>query len=132
LHRDRDSQGFAPLKKDARDGGAVAGRTRLDIEQQSGKPVVTSANSKALPGKERKKPSKKLPEALKNPEAFVASCDYCGAAPGEISGRTGETVSALYECAQCDQLYCDQCSYFSSADQVQRCLRCENTVEKLT
>lgn len=132
LHRDRDSQGFAPLKKDARDGGAVAGRTRLDIEQQSGKPVVTSANSKALPGKERKKPSKKLPEALKNPEAFVARCDYCGAAPGEISGRTEETVSALFECTKCNQLYCDQCSYFSSADQVQRCLRCENTVEKLT
>lgn len=26
LHRDRDSQGMAPLKKNAKDGGAVAGR----------------------------------------------------------------------------------------------------------
>jgi prophage antirepressor-like protein len=36
LHRDRDSQGFEPLKKDAKDGGAVAGRTRKDIEAQAG------------------------------------------------------------------------------------------------
>lgn len=35
LHRDRDSQGMAPLKKDAQDGGAVAGRTRKDIEGQT-------------------------------------------------------------------------------------------------
>ena len=28
LHRDRDSVGMTPLKKDAKDGGAVAGRTR--------------------------------------------------------------------------------------------------------
>jgi prophage antirepressor-like protein len=53
LHRDRDSQGFEPLKKDARDGGAVAGRTRRDIEEQSGTPVVSSANFKEL--KHRKK-----------------------------------------------------------------------------
>ena len=51
LHRDRDSQGFAPLKKDARDGGAVAGRTRKDIEAQSGKPVVSSENFTQLTGK---------------------------------------------------------------------------------
>ncbi len=51
LHRDRDSQGFDPLKKDAQDGGAVAGRTRKDIETQTGKPVVTSENFKQLAGK---------------------------------------------------------------------------------
>jgi DNA-damage-inducible protein D len=51
LHRDRDSQGFEPLKKDAQDGGAVAGRTRKDIEQQSGKPVISDDNFKQLPGK---------------------------------------------------------------------------------
>jgi prophage antirepressor-like protein len=55
LHRDRDSQGFEPLKKDARDGGAVAGRTRKDIEQQSGTPVVSSSNFKELAGKKGKK-----------------------------------------------------------------------------
>lgn len=50
LHRDRDSQGIAPLKKDAKDGGAVAGRTRKDIEKQSGKPVISPENFKQLPG----------------------------------------------------------------------------------
>ncbi len=44
LHRDRDSKGFEPLKKDAREGGAVAGSTRKDIEKRSGKPVVTGDN----------------------------------------------------------------------------------------
>lgn len=48
LHRDRDSQGFEPLQKDAQDGGAVAGRTRRDIEKQSGVAVVSRSNYKAL------------------------------------------------------------------------------------
>jgi hypothetical protein len=43
------------LKKDAQDGGAVAGRTRKDIEDKSGKPVVSPENFKRLPGKGRKK-----------------------------------------------------------------------------
>lgn len=55
LHRDRDSQGFEPLKKDARDGGAVAGRTRKDIENQSGKPVVSDENFKQLTGNKRRR-----------------------------------------------------------------------------
>ncbi|OGQ94610.1 MAG: phage antirepressor protein [Deltaproteobacteria bacterium RIFOXYD12_FULL_57_12] len=55
LHRDRDTQGFEPLKKDAREGGSVAGRTRCDIEERAGKPVVTSKNFKALTGKGQKK-----------------------------------------------------------------------------
>ena len=55
LHQDRDSQGFEPLKKDAEDGGAVAGRTCKDIETQAGKPVVTSENFKQLAGKGQKK-----------------------------------------------------------------------------
>ena len=59
LHRDRDSQGIAPLKKDAKDGGAVAGRTRKDIEKQSGKPVISSENFKLIQGSaaKRLKPS---------------------------------------------------------------------------
>jgi hypothetical protein len=32
------------LRKDAKDGGAVAGRTRKDIEQKSGKPVISNKN----------------------------------------------------------------------------------------
>jgi len=41
---DRDSQGVPALKKDARDGGAVAGRTRKDIEQQTGTKVISKEN----------------------------------------------------------------------------------------
>uniref|UniRef100_A0A831UBP3 Phage antirepressor protein n=1 Tax=Geobacter metallireducens TaxID=28232 RepID=A0A831UBP3_GEOME len=55
LHRDRDSQGFEPLQKDARDGGAVAGRTREDIERQSGKPVVSGENFKELTGRKSRR-----------------------------------------------------------------------------
>jgi len=54
LHRDRDTKGFDPLKKDAKDGGAVAGRTRKDIEKQAGKPVVSSENFKELAGSKKK------------------------------------------------------------------------------
>jgi hypothetical protein len=55
LHRDRDSQGMEPLTKDAKDGGAVAGRTRKDIEQQTGKPVISTGNFKQLTGMKSKK-----------------------------------------------------------------------------
>ena len=55
LHRDRDSQGLDPLKKDAQEGGAVAGSTRRDIEKRSGKPVVTGENFKGLAEKGKKK-----------------------------------------------------------------------------
>lgn len=55
LHRDRDSKGIETLKKDAQEGGAVAGSTRRDIEKRSGKPVVTGENFKGLSGKGKKK-----------------------------------------------------------------------------
>lgn len=55
LHRDRNSEGMEPLKKDAKDGGAVAGRTRKDIERQSGNPVVSAENYKQLTGGRPKK-----------------------------------------------------------------------------
>lgn len=51
FHRDRDSQGLTLLQQDARDGGAVAGRTRQDIEQQTGKPVVSKENLKEIGNK---------------------------------------------------------------------------------
>ena len=54
LHRDRDSMGIVPLKKDAQEGGAVAGSTRRDIEKRSGKPVVTGDNFKELSSKGKK------------------------------------------------------------------------------
>ncbi len=55
LHRDRDSQGMAPLKKDAQAGEAVAGRTRKDIETQTGKPMISTGNFKALTGRRSKR-----------------------------------------------------------------------------
>jgi len=55
LHRDRDSRGLTPLKKDAQDGGAVAGRTRKDIESQSEKPVISNENFKQLAARIPKK-----------------------------------------------------------------------------
>ena len=55
LHRDRDSQGLGRLKKDAHDGGAVAGRTRKDIEKQTGTPVVSQDNFKELATPRRRK-----------------------------------------------------------------------------
>ena len=61
LHRDRDSQGMVPLKKDAKAGGAVAGRTRKDIEAQTGKPVISGENFKKL--------SARKPKRLKADEA---------------------------------------------------------------
>jgi hypothetical protein len=42
--RERDSREFVPLKKDAKDGGDVAGSTRKDIETKLGKSVVTKDN----------------------------------------------------------------------------------------
>ena len=42
--RERDSKEFHKLKKDAKNGGDVAGSTRKDIEQKLGKSVVSKDN----------------------------------------------------------------------------------------
>lgn len=42
--KDRDSKGVPRLRRDAKDGGAVAGRTKKDIERISGKKIVMSNN----------------------------------------------------------------------------------------
>lgn len=44
ITKDRNSKGFPRLKKDAKDGGAVGGRTRRDIELTSGKKVTSKGN----------------------------------------------------------------------------------------
>ena len=44
IHQARDTQGFTRLAGDARDAGDVAGRTRRDIEAQTGRPVVSAEN----------------------------------------------------------------------------------------
>jgi len=52
LHYNRNSLGFKPLKKDAKEGGEVAGSTRRDIEKRTGKKVSTKRNF--LPKKSNK------------------------------------------------------------------------------
>ncbi len=44
LTQERDSKVLRKLKQDAHDGGAVAGRTRQDIEKQTGKKVARKEN----------------------------------------------------------------------------------------
>ena len=44
LHKDRDSQGMPKLRRDAKDGGAVAGNARKDIESRTKTKVVTKDN----------------------------------------------------------------------------------------
>lgn len=46
LSTEKDSQGFDALRNDAHIGGGVAGRTRKDIEQQTGKKVISKENFK--------------------------------------------------------------------------------------
>jgi prophage antirepressor-like protein len=45
---EKDSKGLEALKKDAQVGGGIAGRTRKDIEEKTGKKVVSSDNFKNL------------------------------------------------------------------------------------
>jgi len=45
---EKDSKGLEALKKDAQVGGGIAGRTRKDIEEKTGKKVVSKDNFKNL------------------------------------------------------------------------------------
>lgn len=49
IHKVEDSKGVKKLKKDARVGGGVAGRTRKDLEKKLRRSIVSKANF--LPGK---------------------------------------------------------------------------------
>ena len=51
---ERDSKEFQNLKKDAKDGGDVAGSTRKDIEQKLGKSIVSGDNFLEKPEKQKK------------------------------------------------------------------------------
>jgi hypothetical protein len=44
LHRDRDSQGFPELRKDAKDAGQTAGEARKLVEKTLGRSVISSEN----------------------------------------------------------------------------------------
>ena len=45
LHRTRDSKGMNELTIDAHDGGEIASITRKNIEEKTGKPVLTSKSA---------------------------------------------------------------------------------------
>lgn len=49
-HRNRDSQGFPKLQRDARDAGATAGKARQVIEADLGESVLSQSNHLALQG----------------------------------------------------------------------------------
>jgi len=56
ITRSKDSRGLPSLRRDANEGGRVAGRTRKDIEQKTGQKVVSKSNYKQLkPGKKKLK-----------------------------------------------------------------------------
>ncbi|MDO9231078.1 MAG: Bro-N domain-containing protein [bacterium] len=48
IHKDRNSKGFEKLKDDAKEGGAVAGNTRKDIEKRTGKKIISKKNFLSL------------------------------------------------------------------------------------
>ena len=55
IAKNRDAQGFPQNKKVAQQGGEVAGKARKDVEQKSGKKVVSKENFLGLEGKNPKR-----------------------------------------------------------------------------
>ena len=55
LTKDRNSQEFPELKKDAKEGGDVAGNTRKDIENKLGNSIISEDNFLETPEKEKRK-----------------------------------------------------------------------------
>ena len=70
ITQDRNSQGLPKLKRDAKDGGAIAGRTRKDIERQAGTEVISKENF--LPG-ERKKQISGTPDRILRQGKHIAN-----------------------------------------------------------
>lgn len=48
ISKEKDPQGFDDSKRIAVQGGQIAGNTRKEIEERTGKPVVTSKNARDL------------------------------------------------------------------------------------
>ena len=66
-------------------------------------------------------------------ETFKPSCGFCGAEVDEISQRTEQKVSAIYDCKKCHNTYCDQCSYSNEdTSEKQLCLRCDSVLKKVS
>ena len=59
IARNKDAQGYGENRKAAKDGGAVAGRARRDLEKKSGKRVASKENYRQLPEAAARKRMKK-------------------------------------------------------------------------
>lgn len=59
IHKSRDSQGFGELHNDVKDAGSIAKKTRLEIEDKTGKKIVESENFHQLKIKNVKQIKKK-------------------------------------------------------------------------
>ena len=62
IHKERDSQGFSELATDAKKAGDIAGNARKQIEETTGKPVVSNENYKHLQAKKIKQIKNKKEE----------------------------------------------------------------------
>jgi DNA-damage-inducible protein D len=54
ISRTRDSKGFWKLKKDANEGGKIAGDARKQLEKKTGRKVVTSSNYLKIESRDKK------------------------------------------------------------------------------
>jgi hypothetical protein len=72
IHRDRNSQGFGELKRDALDAGQTAGKARKVIEQDLGRPVVTAQNYRALQKPSASTDSTSEEQLLEHPEESIS------------------------------------------------------------
>jgi len=54
IHKSRDSQGFIELKTDVKDAGKIAKKTRLEIEDKTGKKIVSRDNFLNIETRENK------------------------------------------------------------------------------
>ncbi len=63
IARNRDTKGFPENKQAAREGGAVAGNARKELETKSGRKVVSAENYLALSQNEKKKQTLKGPKS---------------------------------------------------------------------
>ena len=59
IARNKDARGFPENKSAAKEGGSVAGRARKDLENKSGKKVVSNKNYKSLTEKQTRKIERK-------------------------------------------------------------------------
>jgi hypothetical protein len=87
----------------------------------------------ALGSEENEVINQRTPEMVSNDNKLKTYCMFCGSTVGQISDRTEERVTAVYDCPKCEMNYCDQCSYAKEVEGqvMQLCLRCDSRMEKV-